>query len=405
MTRAYFDCSFTEFSNATDEQIVGALTLAHGGNLDALQLQAWSEQIPHLRAAVSELKTGHLFVEFAIPRMGKRADAVLLLPGLGAVLEYKVGAEHCARQAMDQVVDYALDLKNFHEGSHALRLVPIVVATNAEATEIRLEWYPDGLAYPLCTNETTLPTVLAGLPTDVEEAISADTWVHSRYKPTPTIVEAATALYEGHNVKDISRSDAGAINLSRTADQIESIIEQAKREGQKAICFITGVPGSGKTLAGLNIATRRMSHEDEHAVFLSGNGPLVAVLREALAEDEVDRSREGGTRMSKDEARRHVRTFIQNVHHFRDECVVDPGPPTGKVVVFDEAQRAWNRERTKSVHAGAKGHQELRALGASLPALRHEPAHGLVCRRLFDRDGAGDQPGRSRDGGVVSRIG
>jgi hypothetical protein len=356
MTRAYFDCSFTEFSKATDEQIVGALALAHGGNLDGLQLRAWSEQISHLRAAISELESGHLFVEFAIPRMGKRADAVLLLPGLGAVLEYKVGAEHCARHALDQVVDYALDLKNFHEGSHALPLVPILVATNAQATEIRLEWYPDGLAYPVCTNEATLPTVLARLPTKVEAAVSADTWVRSRYKPTPTIVEAATALYEGHNVKDISRSDAGAINLSRTADQIESIIEEAKRSGQKAICFITGVPGSGKTLAGLNIATRRStSHEDEHAVFLSGNGPLVAVLREALARDEVDRFREAGSRMSMNEARRQVSSFIQNVHHFRDECLKDSSPPTEKVVVFDEAQRAWSHERTSQFMRERKG--------------------------------------------------
>ena len=109
-------------------------------------------------------------------------------------------------------------------------------------------------------------------------------WRSSGYRPTPTIIEAAEALYRNHAVEEISRSDAGAKNLQTTSDKIAAIIDRSKSEGRKSICFITGVPGAGKTLAGLNIAAKRSEkHEDEHAVFLSGNGPLVDVLREALA--------------------------------------------------------------------------------------------------------------------------
>jgi ERCC4-related helicase len=120
------------------------------------------------------------------------------------------------------------------------------------------------------------------------------------------------------------------------------VIEEAKRRNVKAICFVTGVPGSGKTLLGLNIATERMrTSTEEQAVFLSGNGPLVAVLREALAIDEVDRSKAKGTVVSKKDAYRHATAFIQNIHHFRDEYVRNTAAPRERVVVFDEAQRAW----------------------------------------------------------------
>ena len=141
-------------------------------------------------------------------------------------------------------------------------------------------------------------------------------------------------LYKGHNVKEISRSDSGAINLSKTSSCLNRIIEDSKKNNKKTICFVTGVPGSGKTLAGLNIANERMkADEDEHAVFLSGNGPLVDVLREALARDLVEISKENGP-VTKENAKRKTNSFIQNIHHFRNEYILEP---TEKVVVFDEA--------------------------------------------------------------------
>jgi hypothetical protein len=176
-------------------------------------------------------------------------------------------------------------------------------------------------------------------------------WIGAGYRPTPTIIEAAQTLYRTHSVVDISRSDAGAKNLQQTTDKVVEVIDQARKNKRKAICFVTGVPGSGKTLAGLNIATRRSEeHADEHAVFLSGNGPLVDVLREALARDKVEREA-----VTKATASREVRSFIQNIHHFRDHYVGTQDIPIEKVVVFDEAQRAWTRAQASSFMQRKRG--------------------------------------------------
>jgi Schlafen group 3, DNA/RNA helicase domain len=159
-------------------------------------------------------------------------------------------------------------------------------------------------------------------------------WISSGYKPTPTIIEAAQALYQGHQVTEITRSDAGAINLSQTAECIAQIIEDAKSRKHKAICFVTGVPGAGKTLAGLNLVTQRTNaHEDEHAVFLSGNGPLVDVLREALARDEHEQSKLTGTTIRKADAARKVKSFIQNIMHFRDDNLANANTPIERVAL------------------------------------------------------------------------
>ena len=278
------------------------------------------------------------------------------------MIEYKVGADDYEKHAIDQVLDYALDLKNFHEGSHSRTLVPILVATEAPARQLEVKLWSDGVMRPILANrETLLPTIRELLASLKSIPVDAEAWAASSYKPTPTIVEAAQALYRGHDVQEISRSEAGAENLSRTGAYIAKVIEEAKRCERKAICFVTGVPGSGKTLAGLNIATERMrSSADEHAVFLSGNGPLVAVLREALASDEVDRSKASGAKsVSKRDAYRHASAFIQNIHHFRDEYVRTAAAPRERVVVFDEAQRAWNREQATRFMREKRGQAEF----------------------------------------------
>ena len=163
-------------------------------------------------------------------------------------------------------------------------------------------------------------------------------WIDSEYMPTPTIIEAARTLYSKHNVEDISRNDASAINLSKTMKSVSDIIEYSKKNNKKSICFITGVPGAGKTLAGLNIAVKRQDvDKNEHAVFLSGNGPLVDVLQEALTRDGALASD-----TSKADTRRKVKDFIQIIHHFRDDAISTDEPPVERVVIFDEAQRAWD---------------------------------------------------------------
>ncbi|MEO7478765.1 MAG: DUF2075 domain-containing protein, partial [Lysobacteraceae bacterium] len=186
--------------------------------------------------------------------------------------------------------------------------------------------------------------------------IQAEDWESGQYRPTPTIVEAAVALYGGHQVTDISRNDAAAINLTKTSDTISEIIRSARESKRKSICFVTGVPGAGKTLVGLNIATKHMDPKSAlHSVYLSGNGPLLAVLGEALARDKVQRAKATGEILKKGKARSEVKAFIQNVHHFRDECLLDVNPPVEHVVLFDEAQRAWNRQQTVSFMARKKG--------------------------------------------------
>jgi hypothetical protein len=155
------------------------------------------------------------------------------------------------------------------------------------------------------------------------------------------------ALYSQHSVSEISRSDAGATNLTATSETITEIIRSAKAGSFKAICFVTGVPGAGKTLVGLNVATQYMEKSSElYSVFLSGNGPLVKILCEALARDQVERGKAKGKRIKLGEARSDVKAFIQNVHHFRDECLRDEGPPVEHVALFDEAQRAWDKTQT-----------------------------------------------------------
>ena len=170
-----------------------------------------------------------------------------------------------------------------------------------------------------------------------------------KYQPTPTIVQAAMALYNHHSVEDITRTDASAINLTETTDAISKIIKETKENARKSICFVTGVPGAGKTLVGLNIATKHIDKNSSlYSVFLSGNGPLVAILREALTRDKVKREKDAGNKLTKKQVFSEVKMFIQNVHNFRDEYLTDEGNPLEHVTLFDEAQRAWNSKQTLS---------------------------------------------------------
>lgn len=339
---AYYQASFSEFVSATPESILGELTSSHGFALDLQQKRAWVTQITGLKAVLPTLGDGTILFEFAIPRMGKRADVLLLLSSKVIVLEYKVGSETFDRAAFDQVHDYALDLKNFHEGSRDADIVPIVIATGASTpTSHTIAWAPDRVASPISASVSSLGTLLQELAIAEGTPLNAAAWLKSGYRPTPTIIEAAQSLYQNHGVEDITRSDAGAKNLAATTERLQAIIDETKSNKEKAICFVTGVPGAGKTLAGLNIATKRAEHHsDEHAVFLSGNGPLVEVLREALGRDKA--VREG---VPKAHALREVKSFIQPIHHFRDEALRRADAPIERVVVFDEAQRAWTKDK------------------------------------------------------------
>lgn len=350
--RAYYSDSIDGFLRRSNDEILGALVLASSHAVEPSQRDAWVEQLVVLRSALLPYRTeGRVLFEFAVPRLGKRIDVVLVLRHILFVLEFKVGEESFTASATDQVWDYGLDLKNFHETTHHVTVLPVLIATRAEALPRRFvaSRHEDGLLQPVYATPESLPTIIHDALQELKgDPIPLAAWEEGGYHPTPTIVEAAMALYGGHAVADISRSDAGALNLTRTSKAIAEVIQSARANAEKAICFVTGVPGAGKTLVGLDIATKHVDKDDElYSVFLSGNGPLVAVLREALARDKVRREKESGKKVKKGAVLDEVKMFIQNVHHFRDDCLVDmKRPPIEHVALFDEAQRAWDLEMT-----------------------------------------------------------
>lgn len=357
---AYYAGPVSEFLSLGSQAVLGALAADNPFRLEPTQRDAWLIQVPVLQGALNEVgRPGHIFLEFDVPRLGSRIDTVLILGSAIFPIEFKVGASKFQRADINQVWDYGLDLKNFHQGSHEAEILPILVATEASDPQARWESpAPDGVFPPLKCSSSSLARGLAeGLTRTRGRVVDGDAWGRAPYQPTPTIVQAASALYAQHSVDAISRHDAGARNLTITSRRVETVVEDARSTGQKAIVFVTGVPGAGKTLVGLNVATqRRAANEDSHAVFLSGNGPLVEVLREALTRDEQARRRLRGTRARKGEVQQEVKSFIQNVHHFRDDGLRDTeNPPHDHVVIFDEAQRAWNLKKTADFMKRRKG--------------------------------------------------
>lgn len=346
MQRFYYSNSIQQFCKHSPDEILGQLAHNNQFDLDFNQRNAWLREIALLKNALQYFPSGNIAFEYTIPRVGERIDVIIEFSGILYIIEFKIGENHYTKHAIDQVVDYVLALKYFHQESHHKKIVPLVVCSDAPPFKNKFVLDKDGIYHPILCNEDSLGMILRKLVDSLsDQPFSFDQWLSSPYMPTPTIIEAAQALYRGHNVQEIARSDAGASNLSQTTETINRVIERSKKNQEKSICFVTGVPGAGKTLVGLNIANERHQYDEgEHAVFLSGNGPLVSVLREALARDEVTRSHGSVT---KKEAKRKASVFIQNIHHFRDDALNNPNqPPPEKVAIFDEAQRAWTKEKT-----------------------------------------------------------
>jgi len=359
MNRAYYDDSIANFLTTSPEEIIGKIALKNEFSLEQTQKDAWLAEIIILKD-VLPLYEGSIYFEYTIPRMGQRIDVLILIEAVIFILEFKVGEKEYQSYAIDQVWDYALDLKNFHETSHDKLIAPILIATNAKNIDLIASTTPlnDQLLIPIKSNSESLGSVIKTVLDFFSdgEAIDSKVWEEGRYCPTPTIIEAAMALYNNHSVKDISRSDASAINLSQTSEAVSKIIRLSKEKSEKSICFVTGVPGAGKTLVGLNVATTNIDKNSElYSVFLSGNGPLVAILQEALARDKVLRANKRGEKLKKGEARSEVKAFIQIVHHFRDDSLKDEKPPVEHVAIFDEAQRAWTLEQTSTFMRQKKG--------------------------------------------------
>ncbi len=379
MSRCLYNSSFKNFINADSDSILGELNRKVHGVVLTTSMEAWESEISIMKDVISSLSTddGEIIFEYDIPRLGKRVDVVLLLDGIVFCLEFKVGESKILEADVDQVLDYALDLKNFHKFSEDRIIAPILIATNYKnsSTNIQMSVYDDRVVNPLVTGKagifTLINEVLNRFPN--ESPINPD-WIISPYAPTPTIIEAAKSLYENHTVEDITRHEADKVSTDRTISYILDVIQKSKETQKKSICFVTGVPGAGKTLVGLDVAVKQTYQgqdvpiEEEQAVYLSGNGPLVAVLTEALAQDNLKKCKANGEKKKITDSRREVSKSIQIIHRYRDNMLakiknpvengvleIDPAKAVKlekagfgeveHVAIFDEAQRSWTHKR------------------------------------------------------------
>lgn len=355
--RSYYSATIKDFLQQSTDEIFGII---HSNCISAettiQQNNAWAQEIDILKNQLSGIEEGRIIFEYTIPRMGKRVDVVVLHKNIVFLLEFKCGYSQYLSSAADQVYDYALDLQNFQKESHDKLIVALIIPTLAPEAEICIV-ENNGVIEPIYCNANNISVAINKVTAAYfRPHFDYEKWENSEYLPTPTIVEAAQALYRGHNVHDITRSDAGAENLTVTTDAINDIIRYSKQNKRKSICFVTGVPGAGKTLVGLNIAIEHANAaKGEHAVFLSGNFPLVEVLQEALARDRVEQAENKGEKFSKKEALRNTSAFIQIIHKYRDSFVGNNNIPPEKIAIFDEAQRAWTKEQIANFMASKKG--------------------------------------------------
>lgn len=355
--RAFYADSVENFLLQNDDEIFGKIASHdHSHETNILQRNTWKKEIRILKEQLSGATDGHILFEYTIPRMGKRVDTIVLYKNIVFVLEFKCGDTEYKAGTYDQVYDYALDLRNFQKESHDKLLVCIMVSDKADNKELRIK-ENHRIIEPIPCNAYNIRRAMDSVATQYQEAaFDYQQWEYSEYLPTPTIIEAAQALYQGHNVKDITRNDAEATNLTITTAEIDRIIAYSKTHRRKSICFVTGVPGAGKTLVGLNIAINHSHAQNgEHAVFLSGNQPLVTVLQEALARDKILQNKASNIKTNKKNALRETSAFIQIIHKYRDSFVGNDNLPPERIVIFDEAQRAWTHAQIKKFMSQKKG--------------------------------------------------
>ncbi|MBR2123165.1 MAG: DUF2075 domain-containing protein [Lachnospiraceae bacterium] len=376
--RCLYENTFLAFITDSPMLVLGALCDNYHGEARTTTREAWKSEITILQEVLCRCEgNGQIIFEYDIPRLGKRVDAVLLYKGIIFCIEFKVGESQILEADVDQVLDYALDLKNFHKFSREKVIVPILVATEHRnsSSVIQMSVYDDKVVNPLVTGKDhLLDLIIAVLNRFPNEAPIDSRWIISPYAPTPTIVEAARALYENHSVEDITRHEADDVSTDRTINYILQVIKESKEKQKKSICFVTGVPGAGKTLVGLDVAIKQTYQgqdkpvKDEGAVYLSGNGPLVAVLTEALAQDNYKKAREKHEDKKLTDSRREVGKSIQMIHRYRDNMLakiknpvengvleIDPEKAVRMeqagfgevehVAIFDEAQRSWTHKR------------------------------------------------------------
>jgi hypothetical protein rflaF_02403 len=379
MSRCLYNSSFTDFLNTDDNTIFGVLCDRYHGEALTTTREAWESEISIMKDILVRFanKDGQIIFEYDIPRLGKRVDVVLLFEGIVFCVEFKVGESRILESDIDQVLDYALDLKNFHKFSEDRIIAPILVATNYRnsSTNIQMSVYDDRVVNPLVSGKAGVSHLISEVLRCFPNETSVNpNWIISPYAPTPTIIEAAKTLYENHSVENITRHEADKVSTDKTIEYILDVIQRSKLNQEKSICFVTGVPGAGKTLVGLDVAIKQTYQrqnepvKNEGAVYLSGNGPLVAVLTEALAQDNHKKCKAKGEKKKMTDSRREVAKSIQMIHRYRDNMLakiknpvengvleIDPTKAVKMesagfgevehVAIFDEAQRSWTHKR------------------------------------------------------------
>lgn len=379
MSRCLYNSSFTDFLNTDDNTIFGVLCDRYHGEALTTTREAWKSEISIMKDILVRFanKDGQIIFEYDIPRLGKRVDVVLLFEGIVFCVEFKVGESRILESDIDQVLDYALDLKNFHKFSEDRIIAPILVATNYRnsSTNIQMSVYDDRVVNPLVSGKAGVSHLISEVLRYFPNETSVNpNWIISPYAPTPTIIEAAKTLYENHSVENITRHEADKVSTDKTIEYILDVIQRSKLNQEKSICFVTGVPGAGKTLVGLDVAIKQTYQgqnepvKNEGAVYLSGNGPLVAVLTEALAQDNHKKCKAKGEKKKMTDSRREVAKSIQMIHRYRDNMLakiknpvengvleIDPTKAVKMesagfgevehVAIFDEAQRSWTHKR------------------------------------------------------------
>ena len=376
--KAYYCNSIPGFIKDNPDNIVGQL-VRHSFEINKAQSDAWNNQISELQARLEKCgMEGDIIFEYDIVRLGKRIDVILLIRHMVFSLEFKNGNEGYSAQNARQAEDYALDIKNFHKESEDLYVCPILIATDAKPyhKEQSLDSYPDKQIHLQRENiETLIPklTEISNLYGDDGE-IDFEKWFNSPYYPTPTIIAAAVEAYSSHNLSQIAQSEAGQDNIDACENEINRIIEWARSNKKKCVCFVTGVPGAGKTLVGLDVVAKNLDKGKENlSVYLSGNGPLVEVLREALKRSvKADKKWNRETEVA-------INALIQSSYAFKKDNSKHNRPTPENILIFDEAQRVWNQQKM------ARKHENDPTMSVSEPFLlysimdRHQDWAVMIC--------------------------
>jgi hypothetical protein len=365
--RPWFTESLGDFHCQSPADIAARLAYEQADRFAGLELKqrdSWEQSAALLQDALAEGDSKwHIFMECDLLRLEKRADAILLTDRAIFVLEFKMGAQKPDLADLRQTDNYAMDLHDFHAGSRGVPIIPVLIAPSLPQRDLELPLFWHGVVPVMVANGTMLREVVARAQAAIAppaEPIDAQAWARAAYRPVPTVLEAARLLYRRNAVPDIGATRADAHNLTRTTDAIARVITQARADAGRYVVFVTGIPGAGKTLCGLNLVFGAL--REHGAAFLSGNVPLVTVLREALARDAAPN---GGKIL--EAAKRSAHTALQNVHRFLEHYVINATEkPEARIIVFDEAQRAWDEAQATRDGQRRKSHLTM-----------SEPAHTL----------------------------